>query len=76
MGKSIKIINIIKSLINLKKKIDPNYKYEIKGKILFLAPLDNDGEPVSGDCIAMVKQGYDFYDEFDEVTDPYWCTYE
>ena len=53
-----------------------HYKYEIKGKILFLAPLDDDGEPVSGDCIAMVKQGYDFYDEFDEVTDPYWCTYE
>ena len=30
MGKPIKIMNIIKSLIELKKKIDPNYTYEIK----------------------------------------------
>jgi len=30
MGNPIKIMNIIKSLIDLKKKIDPNYTYEIK----------------------------------------------
>ena len=30
MGKPIKIMNIIKSLINLRKKIEPDYSYEIK----------------------------------------------
>ena len=30
MGKPIKIMDIIKSLINLRKKIEPDYSYEIK----------------------------------------------
>ena len=30
MGKPIKIMNIIKSLIDVRKKIEPNYKFEIK----------------------------------------------
>ena len=30
MGKPVKIMEIIKKLISLKKKIDPNYIYEIK----------------------------------------------
>ena len=30
MGKPVKILKIINKLISLKKKIDPNYTYEIK----------------------------------------------
>ena len=59
---------------------DPDYewwhKYEIKGKIIFLTPLDDNDEPIDGGCIAMVKEGYDFYEEYEKVADPSWCTYE
>jgi len=59
---------------------DPDYewwhKYEIKGKIIFIMPLDENDELIDGECIAMVKVGFDFYEEYDKVTDPSWCTYE
>ena len=59
---------------------DPDYewwhKYEIKGKVMFIMPLDENDELIDGACIAMVKEGYDFYEEYEKVSDPSWCTYD
>jgi len=56
---------------------DPDYewwhKYEIKGKMLFAAGLDESGNPVRDECVAMVKKGYNFDDELEKVSIPSWC---
>ena len=60
--------------------IDPDYewwhKYEIKGKVISIMPLDENDELIDGACIAMVEEGYDFYEEYEKVSDPSWCTYD
>ena len=64
MGKSIKIINIIKSLINLKKKIDPNYKYEIK--VIGL----QDGEKMKEELTIRKKVNRSIDKDINIATDP------
>ena len=53
-----------------------HYKYQIDQNILFSVGLDESGEPIDGECVVMVKKGFDIYEEYDKVTDPYWCTSE
>ena len=48
----------------------------LKAKSCSSCALDEDDQPIDGACIAMVKEGYDFYEEYEKVSDPSWCTYE
>ena len=68
------------STITFTDSDDPDYewkyKYQVTGKIMFINGLDEGGDIISGECVVMVKEGHDFYEEYDKVTDPSWCTYE
>ena len=36
------------------------YKYQVTGQIMFINGLDEDGDVITGECVTMVKEGYDF----------------
>ena len=68
------------STITFTDSDDPDYewryKYQVTGQIMFINGLDEDGDVMTGECVVMVKEGYDIEEEYEKVTDPSWCTYE
>lgn len=64
MGKPVKIMQIIKSLINLRKKIDPGYKQEIK--VIGL----QDGEKMNEELTIRKKMVKTFDNDISITTDP------
>ena len=66
------------SIITFTDTDDPDYewryKYEVTGQVLFINGLDEDGDVIAGECVVMVKEGYDIEKEYEKVTDPSWCT--
>ena len=65
------------SIITFTDSSDPDYewkyKYQVTGQIMFINGLDEGGDVITGECVLMVKEGYDIYEEYEKVTDPSWC---
>ena len=49
------------------------FEYEVKGDVLFFAPHNDYGDPVSEVCVAMVKSGEPYSSTVNAETSPYWC---